>query len=584
MRKATNIIDKPRIEGGRDLLGTDKYLEALNRFILSANMPTTIAIQGEWGSGKTSMMNQIKFNLCESIEKPGADFYAVWVNTWQYSLMKTGDETLVAIIHGLTKHVLNIIQDKHQNKADQLTRKLTSALQVIAKAAAKTAISTTGLDGKSVVDALTNDVNQDRTILELRNALSDAVAECIRLDESLGKPKKGFLFFIDDLDRIDPPIAVEILELIKNIFEVDNCIFLLAIDYDVVVKGLEPKFGKLTDKNEREFRSFFDKIIQLPFSMPLGSYSVDEFLIESLVEVNYLDESLRKDSEYKETITAMALASVGTNPRSIKRLINTISLIQIINEIEEGDFGESKHEKLINFGLVCLQIAYPLIYELVVEEPNFIEWNESLAQRLRLAEISDHDKKVLESSPEFDEEWEQVVFRISASDPYLVSKVFNVSRLLNLVRMAVPKNEDFNQILENALTLSKVTSISIDNTKPKKSTGIKDRSKLKFNGQDLPKGRFVLEVIRQYVKDNPQANESELEEVFPLTLQGRLGTFCELSEAIQIVEKTGYKRHFIKDNEVIELHNIQLAVCSQWGSDNIINFINAAKKAGYFIK
>jgi predicted KAP-like P-loop ATPase len=132
MRKATNIIDKPRIEGGRDLLGTDKYLEALNRFILSANMPTTIAIQGEWGSGKTSMMNQIKFNLCESIEKPGADFYAVWVNTWQYSLMKTGDETLVAIIHGLTKHVLNIIQDKHQNKADQLTRKLTSALQVIA--------------------------------------------------------------------------------------------------------------------------------------------------------------------------------------------------------------------------------------------------------------------------------------------------------------------------------------------------------------------------------------------------------------------------------------------------------------------
>lgn len=43
--------------------------------------------------------------------------------------------------------------------------------------------------------------------------------------------------------------------------------FVLAIDYDVVIKGLKPKFGELTDANEREFRSFFDKIIQLPFSM-----------------------------------------------------------------------------------------------------------------------------------------------------------------------------------------------------------------------------------------------------------------------------------------------------------------------------
>ena len=64
MSRITNVIDVPRIEGGRDLLGIDKYLEALNRFITSANMPTTIAIQGEWGSGKTSMMNQIKFSLC----------------------------------------------------------------------------------------------------------------------------------------------------------------------------------------------------------------------------------------------------------------------------------------------------------------------------------------------------------------------------------------------------------------------------------------------------------------------------------------------------------------------------------------
>ena len=36
--------------------------------------------------------------------------------------------------------------------------------------------------------------------------------------EPISIPKK-YLFFIDDLDRIDPPLAVKILELLKNIFD-----------------------------------------------------------------------------------------------------------------------------------------------------------------------------------------------------------------------------------------------------------------------------------------------------------------------------------------------------------------------------
>ena len=55
---------------------------------------------------------------------------------------------------------------------------------------------------------------------------------------------------------------IEILELLKNIFDLEKCVFILAIDYDVVIKGLKPKFGELTDANEREFRSFFDICLQ----------------------------------------------------------------------------------------------------------------------------------------------------------------------------------------------------------------------------------------------------------------------------------------------------------------------------------
>ena len=581
MTKSANIIDKPRPEGGRDLLGTDKYMEALNRYLLNANMPTTIAIQGEWGSGKTSMMNQMRHHLCESGQNPNGVFHAVWVNTWQYSLMKSPDEALVAIIEGLTEHVLGIIQSKHKTKADQIANKIGNALAVVAKAAAKTAVSQAGIDGSEVVDGIVSDGAESRTIMGLRNSLEDAIDECLTLDKAAGNQMKGFLFFVDDLDRIDPPVAVQILELVKNIFEVKNCIFVLAIDYDVVVKGLEPKFGPLTEKNEREFRSFFDKIIQLPFSMPLGSYSVDDFLITSLSDVGYLDDELRTDEDFKASLTQMALTSVGNNPRSIKRLINTISLIQIMNDLQEGDFGESKIERLINFGLVCLQIAYPTFYELIGEEPNYLAWDDKVAKRLQLKDLTDEEKEQLDATVEFDEDWEKIVYRCAAKDPYLKSKAFSVSSLLNLIKEAAPNKDGFGELIENTLTLSSVTSVNADKQGRDKPVGQRDYTKFKFNGKELTKRRLVLEVVRQYVADNPNVTFEQLEIVFPKQLQGSLGVFLPKADAIERAEKTGHRRHFIKDSEIIRLGDSEIAVCTQWGSNNIPRAIDVFKKLGY---
>ena len=59
----TNLIDVPLAAGEQDLLGLEKYTSALVEFISSAQLPTTLAIQGEWGSGKTSLMNQIRYSL-----------------------------------------------------------------------------------------------------------------------------------------------------------------------------------------------------------------------------------------------------------------------------------------------------------------------------------------------------------------------------------------------------------------------------------------------------------------------------------------------------------------------------------------
>ena len=57
----SSIIDVPRKYTEEDLFGINKYQEALTKFVKLTNTPITIALQGEWGSGKTSLMNQLRW-------------------------------------------------------------------------------------------------------------------------------------------------------------------------------------------------------------------------------------------------------------------------------------------------------------------------------------------------------------------------------------------------------------------------------------------------------------------------------------------------------------------------------------------
>ena len=124
-----------------------------------------------------------------------------------------------------------------------------------------------------------------QTISALRKQLTDVVND---MSDRPTNPYEKVVIYVDDLDRIEPKNAVAILELLKNIFSVPKCVFILAIDYQVVVKGLEHKFGKQTAENEWEFRAFFDKIIQLPFMMPMGQYNIGKYVNSLLVDIGFV--------------------------------------------------------------------------------------------------------------------------------------------------------------------------------------------------------------------------------------------------------------------------------------------------------
>ena len=541
--KYTNIIDSPLGGSEKDLLGVSDYVNALSRFLSSASMPTTIAIQGEWGSGKTSFMNQIKSQLCDDADKPDTDkmFHGIWVNMWEYSMMKDPEDILINVIKGLTSSCLEVFEnrvEKNSFDVENLKKKTwgfikaTSAFAV--KAVAHVGLNAVGADGENLIEDYVDSIKGEKkdalTLKEVRpkefrDAFAKVITECLDLDRKNGDTnKKGFMFFIDDLDRIPPENAVHILELLKNLFEVENCIFVLAIDYEVVVKGLKAKFGAENQMDERAYRSFFDKIIQMPFSMPIGAYDITGFVESSVDNIGVfthdeLNQLLSVDGEKvktSEVLADMVLLSTGTNPRSIKRLLNSLSLIDIMHKIKiqkEKECGRkindmSVEDKAMNFGLVCIQVAYPDIYDLLIQESNFLEWDDSSARDFRLKALSPEKVEYLSTLEEFDEKWEQVLYRACQKSVYLSNRVLNISRLLNKIRFLCPDQEQFPAKIVELLgmsavtTVSSVDSVTVEANKNKnysRSNDVEDFfSKVKCSNPDLIKRlRWIIGMITE---------------------------------------------------------------------------------------
>ena len=555
----SSIIDVPRKHTQEDLFGIQAYQNALIKYIRMTDTPITIALQGEWGSGKTSLMNLLRYNLCDVNDAP---YFPVWIDTWQYSLMKTPSQAIMSILEGIINQI-GALHPSDQKWAES-KRKIGGLFKKMASVGTKMVAGTVGIDGGVVDDLFEGKESAASDISQLKEEIAKLIDEALSKDTS----KQGFTFYIDDLDRIDPPVAVEILELLKNIFDLEKCVFILAIDYDVVIKGLKPKFGELTDANEREFRSFFDKIIQLPFSMPVASYSVDSFLVDALGKIEFFTDQELKDPSLAEKLSEITRLSVGTNPRSLKRLTNTLALISIIYEEQTGAQNNiTVLDKLINYSLVCIQIAYPYIYNQLTEAPDFKSWNETIASKLKLRPLTAQESEVLDKTEEFDEEWEKIVYRMCQKETFLSNRAFSVSTLLNKIAEIVGNDDQLGEIIEATLEMSAVTNLKAFDGPMKKPTKFnRDTSSYKFNGKVYStKKEFVNDVVMYYLSEHPGTTHEQLKEAF--AFKKNMDTvFLDYNEYLNILNEKGKVDFFGRRPDVptIKLADKEVVLTSQW--------------------
>lgn len=456
-----SVIDQPNTSFKDDFLGIDNHAKALTNFIQSCQTPLTIGIQGEWGSGKTSLLNSIAHKLGDKKYK------IITINAWEQALLSKPEETLLKIVNEIISNLTNELTDreKYKNKISQNFEKITKGALRVAGAA---------IGGSATADVVKDLMDNNQSVInELKNTLREVTLKIVE-----HKNYDKIVIYVDDLDRIDPPDAVSILELLKNIFDIEHCVFVLAIDYQVVVKGLEKKFGKRNDTNEWEFKAFFDKIIQLPFMMPIGQYDIGKYIQSLLEQVDYLNATQKKvnDIEISVALTNIIEFTIGGNPRSLKRLVNSLSLIQMfINARTEEKSGQSSkmtetEKDILMFAIVCLQIQYPDIYEMLSLFPNFKSWNDEAVHEMtdgkeKNVEIYPNfkqDKEAMSAKELFDEDWEQALYSVCYLKERYRYKVTEISKLLNFIDDVVLKEKndlDVAEAIREILSETSITSV-----------------------------------------------------------------------------------------------------------------------------
>ena len=447
------IKDEPN---SNDELGVSPYASALAEFIRQSETPITIGVQGPWGSGKTSLL----YSVWSKIEAADNTTAQIWVNSWEHSLMSSSEETLIKITNEIANKIVAF--DRAKERGEKL-KKITGKL-LMGGLAAGAAIAS-GAKGADLVTEMLSDENAS-PIKQLKRELQASVKSVSALNTN---PKTRFVIYIDDLDRIEPSDAVSLLELLKNIFSVDQCIFVLAIDYEVVVKGLSKKFGERTKQNEREYKAFFDKVIQLTFKMPMSNYNIGNYVYQLLYKTKFLKDTTIEKEELEEFFDRTISLTVQGNPRSIKRLVNSLTLMAITAEQVSDQTEKSldvNTEKQLLFALVCLQISMPDIYALLARDPDFSSWNEDTStENLGLLETDRKFEEILENAKsldEFDEDWEQVLLKFSYFKGYSISEITNCSKLLGHIRELLKTHNDGNELLKSVLKRTSVTSIGND--------------------------------------------------------------------------------------------------------------------------
>ncbi len=296
------VADSPLSLISQDRFGREPLVElvvdSINQVVSSDHTCLTYGVYGKWGEGKTSFLNFIKNRLVEQGKSDRINL--VEFNPW----LVNNDE---ALLREFFKAIMKTPDDAVKNAL----LKYGSAAIFASKTLVNNLVP--GL-GTKLADwvGLAKDAMKDSqdSLSELKQKVSEAI-------EASGR---HLVVMIDDVDRLDKDEMHAVLRLIRQVADFSNCIYIVAMDVDMVADSIGKYHGK---GNSMDGRKYIDKIIQIPVSLP----KVPDHIMKSLIsdELNEILMAFSSCDGFQEIIEA--ISPLITTYRELKRYRNQISFV-----------------------------------------------------------------------------------------------------------------------------------------------------------------------------------------------------------------------------------------------------------------
>ncbi len=348
-----------------DTLGIAASGDLVARMALEAAPPFSVRVTGKWGSGKTSVIRRafVTLNgrpvqqavpLGENVEEAGSGQWkqwaynaenrpqplnwpealtevagqslAVWYSPWQH---QGTENPLIPLLLEIRAHFSVRINWKEMaadaNRRGGLAG-LTLLERVIDAAATLTFQKTTKLAGgtteavrkawKEAAPNLAELSDGQRFHLLFEDAVDNVLLSISKKSEKAELNAERLVIFIDDLDRCEERIIVDLLEYIKLYLGSPRCIFVLGID-DTAVLGAMRRCW--TDRSEDDNREYLEKMFQATITVPLPRPEVIRRGIADQLEGHGIVDPAG--------CAGMIERLLEPNPRKIKNFCNSLCAV-----------------------------------------------------------------------------------------------------------------------------------------------------------------------------------------------------------------------------------------------------------------
>lgn len=302
-------------ETSEDLLGFKVHADLLVDVIKDYTvLPVTIGVFGDWGSGKSSILQIVKDEFDKEDDK---DSLCIYFNGWTF---EGYDDAKAALLNSILKELEDNkkisaeIKDAIKEKAKKLWKSIDwmRGAGMVLKNVALPAVSAYFTGGISLVPYAIQKITEwgDNPEEIIKKLQSDEGKEIFEAFVKQGKEEvknsanavadfrkdfsellaatnfKRLVVIIDDLDRCSPERIIENLEAIKLFLNVPKTAFIIGADPRIVKYAIEHKYKnnkEIEVDNNRIVIDYLEKLIQLPYSLPRLSESEVETYISMLI-------------------------------------------------------------------------------------------------------------------------------------------------------------------------------------------------------------------------------------------------------------------------------------------------------------